>query len=453
MSLGDEYKMSMTLKIPPTYLPALITLRRQGLDFNSELDGIMAAQLQDVTQSKMSLNTDQIAALEKIKNWLAGNEPYFALRGFSGTGKSTLMAEVAKLDYNFYFSAPTNKATKVLSDFLNLPTKTTYSLLGLRMVAEEDTRVLTANALPNLGTNPILVIDEAGMLQRNLVDLLVSAGYRCLLVGDPAQLNPIGEIMSRAWALAGKNRVLLSKVERYDNQLLALSIALRNNLKAKKWVSPIKDDNDGVQGVFVKTRKNFEAYIMSLRLEDWDTVKLCCWRNRTVEGYNNMIREALGFVEDYEVGERLLLASPYSVSGTIVAYTDEELVLKGIDKRRFTFADYELEAYVFDVGRDFVLHVPVDASAFEARKSKLASRASQLKGAARKAAWDEFWKFSDTFSQVRYGYAMTCHRVQGTTLDHVLVDQSDILANPNKPEAFRALYVAATRARYTMTTF
>ena len=450
--------LKMNIKIPTNLIESLVALRRKGLDFNAELDAIIFAPKVEVAKVETGtpaivLNADQIAALEKIKVWLSGTEPYFALRGFSGTGKSTLMREVSQLNYNFYFSAPTNKATKVLSDFLGVLAKTTYSLLGLKMVATEDTRVLTSSTLPDLGVDPILVIDEAGMLQKNLVQLLVDAGYRCLFVGDPAQLNPIGETLSRAWALAGKNRVLLNKVERYDNQLLALSIAIRDNLKAKKWVSPIADDNDGTEGVFVKTRKQFEAHIKGLKLEDWDKVKLCCWRNRTVEGYNNMIREALGFVEDYEIGERLLLAAPYNVNGTIVAYTDEELVLKGIDLRTFTFDDYSIDAYVFDVGRDFVLHVPVDTTAFETRKSRLAAAASRLKGRERSIAWDAFWKFNDTFSQVRYGYALTCHRVQGTTLENVLVDQSDILANPNKPEAFRALYVAATRARKTMTTF
>lgn len=434
----------------------LMTLRQQGVDINAAVDAMISehAPPQPAEERALVLNTDQVTALEKIKAWLASDDPYFALRGFAGTGKSTLMRELLSLPHNFYFSAPTNKATKVLSEFLGVKCKTTYSLLGLRMVAEEDKRVLSATEVPDLGVNPILVIDEAGMLQRNVVNLLVELGYRVLFVGDPAQLNPIGEIISTAWRLAGRNRITLRKVERFDNALLHLSTALRDCLKDKVWKSPIVNTNDGKEGVFVLPRLEFERALTKLSLSDWDTTKVCCWRNRTVEGYNNVIREALGFTDDYCVGDRILLASPLAVNGNIIAYTDEEFVIKGIGRRVFNFDTFTIDTYVFDVGREFMLHVPTDPNAYAKHASRLASVASKEKNsAARKVAWKEYWSFVETFSQVRYGYALTAHRLQGTTVKDIYVDQADILANPNKPEAFRCLYVAATRPKLTLTTF
>lgn len=437
----------------------LIELRKRGVDINAAVDALISLTVAPDTPTTViptgfTLNPDQAHALEKIKLWLESDEQYFALRGFAGTGKSTLMKELSKLGYNFYFSAPTNKATKVLSEFLGVKSKTTYSLLGLRMVAEEDKRVLSSTEAPDLGANPILVIDEAGMLQKNLVKLLVELGHRVLFVGDPAQINPIGEIVSRAWRLAGRNKVTLRKVERFDNELLQLSTSLRDCLKNKIWRSPIKDNNNGDEGVFVLPRPKFEEAMLSLKLEDWDTTKVCCWRNRTVEGYNNIIREALGFTDDYHVGERILLASPLAPMGNILAYTDEEFVIRGISRRIFGFETFEIDAYVFDVERDFVLHVPVDPTAYARHASRLASIASLEKNSmARKVAWKAYWSFVETFSAVRYGYALTAHRLQGSTVQNIFVDQSDILANPNKPEAFRCLYVAATRPKRSLVTF
>jgi ATP-dependent exoDNAse (exonuclease V) alpha subunit len=47
---------------------------------------------------------------------------------------------------------------------------------------------------------------------------------------------------------------------------------------------------------------------------------------------------------------------------------------------------------------------------------------------------------------VRYGYALTAHRAQGSTYETVFIDQEDILSNPTKAEGGRCFYVAATRA-------
>lgn len=471
--------------IPSHFFPTLLRLRQEGVDLNQEVDKFLIGPLvnpapltakasprkeplpweddfptdvvakgEDPPEEKVIvLNEGQTRALAQIREWLASDEPYFALRGFAGTGKSTLMKEVSRENYNLHFSAPTNQATKILSDFIGVTCKTTYSLLGLRMVNEEDTKVLSMGTPPELGHEPILVIDEAGMLQKKLVNILIKMRYRCLFVGDPAQLNPIGEVRSKAWRIAGDNKALLTKVERFDNQLLDLSIKLRKCLSTKTWKSPIMENNDGNEGIFIKTKRMFERAICELPIEAWDETKLCCWRNKTVDTYNKMIREALGFKAQYEVTDRILLAAPLMVKGQIVAYTDEKFVIHEIDERVFSFEDYAIESYVLNVGREFLLNVPVDPTEYARRASKLANTASQLDGARRKLAWRDYWEFVETFSPIRYGYGLTAHRLQGASCTDIYVDQSDILANQNKPEAFRALYVSATRPRRRLTTF
>jgi hypothetical protein len=439
------------MNIDQETLARLRELRKQGVDLNTMVDDSVSPSTQDLGIIK--LNSDQERAFNKIRKWLASDEPYFALRGAAGTGKSTLMRHVSELDFNFHFSAPTNKATKVLSQSMGRPAKTTYSLLGARMEAVEEKKELTVSRAPDLGANPVLVIDEAGMVPKILTKLLIRLGYRCLFVGDPAQLNPVGEKLSSAWRLTRDHRVTLHKIERFDNQLLKLATALRKRLKEKHWSSPLRDDNDGTEGVFLKTRKAFERDILSMPLSAWDDTKLCVWRNRTVDEYTTRIREALGFKEDYEVGERILLASPLMEGGSPIAYTDEEFVIHDIHERVISMHGADIETRVFNVDREFVLNVPVDMSKFESHRSKLAAAASVETGSARRAAWSRFWEFSEAFSSTRYGYAMTAHRLQGSTLTSVFLDQSDILANPNKFEAYRAFYVGATRPRKSLTAF
>jgi hypothetical protein len=197
--------------------------------------------------------------------------------------------------------------------------------------------------------------------------------------------------------------------------------------------------------------------IKHLKLEDWDNTKVCCWRNSAVNSYNNLIRENLGFKDPYEVNDRILLGAPLIEAGSFVAYTDEEFIIENVLHRDVRVKMLNgvdvVPCYHLQVGRPFSLFVPTDPSYLEALLSSIAAEASSAHPKHKREAWQVFWRAKELFSSVRYGYAMTAHRLQGTTLTNIFVDQSDILANSNKPEAFRALYVAATRPQKKLITF
>lgn len=410
------------------------------------------------------LTQGQAKAWAKLVAWLKTEESFFVLRGFAGTGKSMLQKKLAYYQgHNFYFSAPTNKATKVLSDFIGENCKTTYSLLGLKMVTNEDKKVLESTGrIPDLGNKPVLVIDEAGMIPSFMAEILehlaFTRGWRIVFVGDPAQLNPIGERRSVVWSLAKKEwSSLLTEVKRFDNQLLSLSVKIRTALKNKDYSeSPIEDDNDGREGVFVVPKREMLKKIKSLKLEDWKTTKVICWRNKTVAAYTKIIRDGLGLKNDFDVQDLIMLASPIVDSGgQIRAYTDEEFQIKSIEPRRFEFEEGFLDARTLTLNdSSLVLHVPDDPGLLEAYLSKRSSRASRCKnGYEKRQLWGKYWELRNQFNSIRHGFCLTSHRVQGSTLDHVFVDQADILANSNEREAYRCLYVAATRPRFSLTTY
>jgi len=407
----------------------------------------------------------QAKAWAMINRWLASDEPYCVIKGYAGTGKSFLMDKVRQIKgHNFYFSAPTNKATKVLSDFVGETCKTTYSLLGLRMVAEDGEKVLKQTGrTPELGARPVLVIDEAGMIPEFLAEILRNLceelGWRAIFVGDPAQLNPVGESRSLVWGMAKPEfKALLTEVKRFDNQLLGLSVAIRNCLKGKVYKSPIVDDNDGREGIFVVSKDQMLDSIRGRGLEDWRTTKVACWRNKTVNVYNRIIREALGFkIKDgFEPDDMILLAEPLVDSmGQILAFTDEEFQIKEVHERVFEYPEGKLEATAYSLHNSHLtLFKAEDPGELSSMLNKRASKAQREKDSRkRKELWADFWSLKNKFTDIRHGYAMTTHRLQGSTLDEVYVDQADILANPNKRESFRSLYVAATRPRFKLTTY
>ena len=198
----------------------------------------------------LPLSDDQKDALEKLKVWLYNDEPYFTLRGFAGTGKTYLLQMLNDFSVSIYYSAPTNKAAKVLGAAVGRVAKTTYSMLGLRMEQSEDELVLVQSSTPPyFPARSILVVDEAGTAGSVLCDAIEDARQRCrikiLYVGDPAQLNPVKEKTSPAWRKARKPecRAMLKQVMRYDNELLVLATELRECIKQKNWHSPLRSNH------------------------------------------------------------------------------------------------------------------------------------------------------------------------------------------------------------------
>ena len=118
----------------------------------------------------------QVEAFRRITVWL--DKPYdrqdnvFVLRGFAGTGKTYLMDRVKTRFQGFarfLWTAPTNKATKVLGDAVGESSVTTYSALGLRMDIVDGELELCEGTTPYIPSGTVLVIDESGMASRLLV--------------------------------------------------------------------------------------------------------------------------------------------------------------------------------------------------------------------------------------------------------------------------------------------
>lgn len=433
----------------------------------SDLDVVLPPTLTPVqaTIAYDKLSQDQRNAWAKLKTWVHTNQPYFVLRGFAGTGKTFLLemliSDPATQGKNYIFTAPTNKAKKVLSASLGVQASTTYSALGLKMVETEDgvlTMDFDASTKPYIPKGSILVVDEGSMVGDELKNFIAEArkhnGCKVLYVGDPAQLPPVGQTSSRVWRVTEDRscRAMLKEVMRFDNQLLALSVKLRQGLKDNCYKSPVKSDNDENGGVYLlSSQHKFEqAILRGVNCPaDFTGRKVIAWRNKTVDRYNNLVRDHLGFKDRFVTGDQLMIAAPVDVDGRILASVDDEVVVRSVTRRSVKHVDSGLTVPVWQLTVEgdvsLVLNVPVDDSDLEGLLSELADQAKKEQGFKRKTAWAKFWSFKRLFHKVRYGWAMTAHRCQGSTYENVFVDQMDILANSDKRTAFKCLYTAFTR--------
>lgn len=209
----------------------------------------------------IELNNEQAAALEAIEKWLKPEdvEQFFVLSGSAGTGKTTLVRQLSdKMRGRLVFTAPTNKATRVLRQAVSTPNykpecRTIYSLLGLRLEANGEVKELTAPEGPiDLSQYRCVVVDEGSMVNENLRQHIKSAAelfkIKFLFLGDPAQLPPVGELKSPIWRI--KHGAGLIKVMRHDNQILALAMRLREQVDAANPSIKILNDHEGGEGVW-----------------------------------------------------------------------------------------------------------------------------------------------------------------------------------------------------------
>jgi hypothetical protein len=275
-------------------------------------------------------------------------------------------------------------------------------------------------------------------------------GWRFINVGDPYQLNPIGESISAIWKLTRDDpdsRSMMSEVKRFDNQILACSIAIREAIKSKDFSkSPIRDDNSGDEGVFMTSRLRLLKSLKDYDLDFWKSSKIGAWRNKTVNEYNDQIRASLGFTANFEPGELITTTEPVTSDKSILAFTDEEFQVVEVAPTSMEFDGIKLKADQLVLhDKPFKLVVARDHDRLQSILAKRAAEARAADPKKRRAAWSAYWEVRNTFHGVRYGYAKTAHRLQGSTLENIFVDQSDVLANHNEVEAFRALYVLATR--------
>lgn len=409
----------------------------------------------------IELTPEQNIAVKRILEFVEDfnlSSWYFCLSGYAGTGKTFILREVVarcrRSASSFVYTAPTNKAAKVLRNVTG-DACTIYSLLGLRVDKSGELKQVVAGKSPDLSDLDVVVVDEASMVNRNLFDILrVSAErwqFKVIFMGDLAQLPPVGEPSSMA--LGGVVGANLTRVMRHDNQILTFATMVREQVNSLTPSIKIKSDNDGQQGVWKLSTLEFKQRIFTAaangEFADGTQSKIISWRNVRVAEYNNIARAAIfgadaipGF---YLAGDRVVAAGPCVRADETLLNTDDEAIVEGVagclHPLESKYHAIELKARSEDnrVIRLLVIH-PSSKQQFDNDSQELAHQAR-----GNPKLWKRFWEHKELFHDVRYAYAITAHRSQGSTYENCFVDFQDILYNRNRKEAFQCLYVACTR--------
>jgi exodeoxyribonuclease-5 len=418
----------------------------------------------------IALNSEQRDAVNEMHVFGDSDEPFFLLEGRAGTGKTTCVQTFAReTRKRVVFTAPTNKATKVLKAMCRrelggiVDCRTIYSLLGLRMDnSGEAKQVRAAEGFNRAAAYDIVVVDEGSMANDSLMNYIertaMEDGVKFLFMGDRTQLPPIGETESRVFQI--HYRRVLNKVERHDNQILTLATHLRD-CQLHGVALDLFSANDENGGVYLLNYKKLrakavQAFTSEKYRADQGSIKLIAWRNNTVNMYNGLIRSAMygekvAAEAPFQVGERVVVCQPImSADGEeTLMTTDEEGTVEEVCVeqhpvyKELTCYRVEVEPEMSEVGwvTCWVIHEKSERT-YKQLLNELSTRAKATSG-----GWPAFWKAKELIHDVRPSHAITSHRSQGSTYDSAFVDAADIMQNLDYIEALKSLNVACTRPR------
>lgn len=434
-----------------------------GIDFD-ELNESLKAPV----AAKAVLNEEQSAASQAMVDFVASPDPFFVLKGYAGTGKTfTVNATTAAMKGKFAYTAPTNKATKVLRDGFTARgerqlTRTIYSLLGIQLMANGEVKELAKPEDPvDLTEFKAVFVDEGSMVSHQLMRFIRETNQLCgtkfIFMGDDAQLPPVGERASEIWGI--ERGASLTKVMRHDNQILELVTRIRNVVDHPAPSVVLLSNNAEGEGVFKESREDWLARITTQAragaFSKPNQTKAIAWRNKVVDELNARIRAVL-FDEAQSVkwlpGDRVVMTAPArDLEGDkMLASTDDEGRVERADIVNHPI-HREFRCWRLNIAMDdnqlvtvHLLH-PDEQYRFARKKEELAAIAR-----VDKKQWKTFWAFQEQFHEARHAYAITSHRAQGSTYQEAFVDYRDILTNPTRSEAFRCLYVACSRPKHAL---
>ena len=439
--------------------------------------------------------TDQRNALACFGRFLASRDdmPMMVMRGSAGTGKTSLVAAMVQtlvsLHQKVVLMAPTGRAAKVLSISSSLPASTIH-----RKIYRQKTMLGDFNLNDNLHTDTLFVIDEASMISSfsmgetgfgsgNLLDDLVQFVYsgrncRMLLIGDTAQLPPVGEDESPALIseiLYGYGATLfecdLSEVLRQSSEsgILYNATAIRSLIQYEEATELPKLRFNGFSDIFVLPGNELiDTLSSSYSKVGIDDTIVITRSNKNATMYNNGIRaQVLDREELIERGDQVMIVKNHTLpkpSGndnsqpSFIANGDKAIVVRVRNFRElygFHFADATLRFPDYD---DFELDTIVltdtlqsDAPALTQEQNTALFKAIEedyadihLKADRMKAIREDAY-FNAL--QIKYAYAVTCHKAQGGQWSHVYIDQGYMTDDMLTPDYIHWLYTAITRGR------
>lgn len=440
------------------------------------------------------LTGEQEFALTSMTEFICSHKAneLFLLKGYAGTGKTSLIGALVKtmfqLEQKIVLLAPTGRAAKVFSYHSGVSAYTIHKKIYRQRSFSNELDNFSLN--DNLHQNTLFIVDEASMIANgevqgikfgsgclldDLIHYVYSApGCKLLLIGDAAQLPPVGEVESRALSKSwlegyGLNvrEIELTQVVRQaeTSGILYNATCLRHLLAAGDCNSFPTLKIAGFADIsYISGNELIDALDSSFAKVGMDETIVICRSNKRANIYNRGIRNTILYRdEELNSGDHLLIVKNnyYWTEGNknvnFIANGDiaeVRRVRKMREQYGFHFADVLLAFPDYD---DWELEATVlldtlssDAPALTKEEgdrlfytifedyADISRKADRIKKMKQDAYYNAL--------QIKYAYAVTCHKAQGGQWKHVYLDFGYLTEDMLDVDFFHWLYTAFTRA-------
>lgn len=422
------------------------------------------------------LNEKQLEIFNKITSMKMNVFSESLLTGYSGTGKTFLVTKIIEeliakdKKLRIAITAPTNKAVRVLKNLSSISEShtqvsfnTLHSLLGLKRTItydgkEEFTPIFGAQAIDDFH---MVLVDEVSMLENKLYQMLVDSArmsnIMLLFIGDRGQIPPVNGGESVLFTKGLENSYNLTEIIRQaeGNPIIQLAQTVRKNLNFKRE-SVLDADGNGVIFLKIKTEiPLLNVYFNSKNFkEDPNFVKVLAWTNSAVDYYNNNIRILIygEGCRKLHVGEKMVCDKPImdSKKRVMLNNNDEFEVIsfeKKTEKTGVLFKYYSVMIKCHGLGYKIKILAEESEAEYAEELERLKNVAKKAKPFNKKIAWLKYYNLMDKYAAVKYNYALTVHKSQGSTFDNAIVINCDIDRIRDRFEKNKLLYTAMTRAK------
>jgi exodeoxyribonuclease-5 len=436
---------------------------------------------------------DQSTALKKIASYICENtnDVIFILTGYAGTGKTSVISSLVKtlelLRLKSVLLAPTGRAAKVLGSYACRQAYTIHKKIYRQKSSKDGMGSFILDR--NLHRNTYFIVDEASMISnltnetslfgsgRLLDDLIeyVYSGTDCklILVGDPAQLPPVGSDLSPALDLSTLKdygfallTAELRQVVRQSEEsgVLMNATRVRSQIAENDLVHPSIDCVNFNDVIRISGEQLIDELSASYGTCGLEGTIIVVNSNKLANRYNQGIRSRIFFrEEEISPGDMVMVVkNNYSLTeddseGPGFIANGDIAEVKGIrryeERYGFRFAEMTLwfPDYNFEVESKVIMDVlHLDTPSLPSEKNSelfhailndylhIKTRRKQYE-AVRNDPW-----FNAL--QIKFSYAVTCHKAQGGQWERVFIDQGMFNRNEITLDYLRWFYTALTRS-------
>ncbi len=443
----------------------------------------------ELTQSQQNL-------LDRLSRFIYEQpEDIFLMKGYAGTGKttviSTLVKNLPKIQKRNVLLAPTGRASKVISSYSGVPAYTIHKHLYYPSTDELGRPQFSLKK--NKLTNTLFIVDEASMISgessgdglfnassllSDLIDYVYSGkGNQLILVGDAAQLPPVGTSLSPALDAGFLESHFGRKVHTFelneivrqtlDSGILYNATFIRDKIISGGKSGNLRFDTYGFKDI-VRLMDGYDiqdAIEFAYSGEKFDETAIIVRSNKRANLYNQQIRNKVLLRErELDAGDYLMVVKnnyfwlEKNASAGFIANGDIIEILEIFeikDLYGFRFAKVKVRMLDYPGQAPFETVLLLDTLSAETpslsyQEQNRLYQAIHEEYAHLSTKWERYkkTKANPYFNalQVKFAYALTAHKSQGGQWDYVFVEQPYHF-DPENKEDLRWLYTAFTRAK------